>query len=124
MRRLLTLIVLVAVAILGALLLLAAAPPVETPDAGQIAGGLVVAWGLLAPLTIYKWIKADDARMKLITIIAAIVIALVSLILTGQLKLDVSSGATALVTFSMVYGESQLVWNLLKDHPRTTSFVN
>lgn len=125
MRRLvLVAITAVAVALIWAPVVQAADG--STPSAGDIAGALVLAWGVLAPLTIYKWIPLNDAQMKLLTMGAALIIGLVALVLAGQLSassLDLTDVGKAIAAFSMVYGESQFVWTLLKDHPSTTKLV-
>ncbi len=124
MKQLLAALMLVLLGAVVLLLLVAADAPTSSPTAATVAGALVVGWGLLAPLTVYKWIPADGPQMKLITIGAAVLIAAIALYLTGGLKLDGTSSATLLVAFLTVYGETQFVWNLLKDHPRTTALVN
>lgn len=124
MRHLLLKLLLVSPVLVLAALVLAADAPAETPTTAQIAGALVLAWGFIAPLTVYKWVKLSDAAMKAFTMIVSVVIALLALALGGGLHLDLTSGIAALGTFSIVYGESMLVWNLLEGHPKTTGLVN
>lgn len=131
MKRLLVFLVLVVVS----LLVVAQAMPVLAADAGAspdsltVATGLVVAWGWIAPLTIYKVIPLTDARMKTVTILATVVIAVIALVAPpllsgGGLHLDLSSPALVYGFALLVYGEQQLVWTLFKDHAATAKLVS
>lgn len=128
--KLVRLVVLVVLALVS-VLIVAAAPalaadvPGASPDSLTVATALVVAWGWLAPLTVYRWIKAGDARMKAITMGFSVAVAIVALLVGGGgIHLDFSSPAALYATALLVYGEQQLVWTLLKDHDRTTKLVN
>lgn len=114
LRRLPLMLVIAIVALLS-VAAAPAAPATALPNAGAVAGTLILAWGLLAPLTVYKWIPYNDSRMKAITIGASVVIALIAEGLTGGIHLDLSSAAATLALGSLIYGESMTVWNLLKD---------
>lgn len=95
------------------------------PDSKAIAGGLVLAWGFIAPLTVYKWIKLDDAAMKAVTMIATVVIAFLALLFSnGFTGIDFHSSAMLFTVAGLIYGEQQFVWTLFKDHPQTTRAVN
>lgn len=126
MKRLLVFLVLVVVS----LVLVAQAVPVLAADAGAspdsltVATALVVAWGWIAPLTVYKLIPLTDARMKAVTIIASVLIAVVALLVGGHPSFDLSSTAGAYSFAMLVYGEQQLVWTLFKDHAATARLVS
>lgn len=126
MKKHLALLVVLSLLVIVATATTALAATGSTP-ADTVASGLVLAWGVLAPLTVYRWLPLSDTAMKATTMVAAVVIAVIALAYTGQLQLsslDPSQLATVIAAASLVYGETQFVWTLLKDHPATAKLVS
>jgi hypothetical protein len=104
------LIVLGVLAVLG----IAADAPTSQLTSIQIATAAVIAFGFLSPF-LYKLVPADGAAMKIITVVVSFVVAAVALLFSGEAHADFSSAAGVFTFGLLVYGEQQLVWNLLKD---------